>query len=149
MKYKVTVGNLGIAEANQIIRICSEKGFGIPEFDEIPEKMNITPSPVITEHKPKFRRKEIVVTAVAPDGSSQTGNSVEAAEFIAAQTGKGASASNMMKHFRAGNRYRGFTGVIVADSRRIRKNTDPVPAPISVSDDMLPSCEQQEEKVAQ
>ena len=128
MKYKATVVNLGIAEANQLIRICAENGFGIPELEELPEKMGIAPQPVI-KPQPKFRRKEIVVTAVAPDGSSQTGNSLEVAEFIHDKTRTGVSASNMMQHFRAGRKYRDFTGVIVADSRRIRKGATPPPIP--------------------
>ncbi len=141
--YKVTVGNLGVAEANQIIKICSEKGFGIPEFEEIPETISrIAPLAPTINRKPKYRRKEIVVTAVAPDGSSQTGNSVEAAEFIASKTGKGASPSNMMKYFRLGQKYRNFTGVIVADSRRNRKSS--TPPPFSLESSLLADQEAKE-----
>lgn len=126
MRYKATVANLGIAEANQLIRICAEKGFGIPELEEIPETVSFEHPPAL-RHQPKFRRKEIIVTAVAPDGGSFTGNSLEVAGFIHEKTGKGASASNMMQHFRSGQKYRDFTGVIVADSRRVRKGATPLP----------------------
>ena len=133
MKYLVTVSGISLADANEVIRFCSGRGFGIPEIMEDSRiepqvhgkgALPLFPSAPVRHRRP---RREIVMTVVSGRGESFSGCARDVAAHIAESTGRGVSAARMMTHFRRGEQFRGFSAIITKDSHRPRKdNARPV-----------------------
>ena len=122
MKYVVKMSGISLADANEVLRFCSMRGFGLPEITEERQAQSC-PEPVAHRHR---TRREIIMTAVSESGESFTGGDVEVAKHIAQHTGRGVSAAHMMSLFRRGEKFRGFSAIITKDSNRTRKDKSAV-----------------------
>ena len=118
MKYVVTVTGVSLAGANEVLRFCTQRGFGLPEIAEDCRAQVALGQPVSRRRT----RREIIMTVVSERGESFTGGAVETAKHIASRTGRGVSAANMMSLFRRGEKCRGFSAIITKDSNRHRKD---------------------------
>lgn len=127
MKYVVTVSGVCLADANEVLRFCAERGFGLPEIMEDCRMDQASASKFQEAGVRRRTRREIIMTVVSGGGESFSGGAVEVAKFIARATGRGVSATHMMSLFRRGEKCRGFSAIITKDSNRSRKdNSEPV-----------------------
>ena len=123
MKYVVTVSGVCLADANEILRFCSGRGFGLPEIseDRKQEQCETVLEQPFQPH-PHRTRREIIMTVVSDRGESFTGGATGVAKHIAHSTGRGVSAAHMMSRFRRGEKFRGYAAIITKYSTRRRKD---------------------------